>query len=47
MLMGWCFYKHGILPNEYRKLSYTDKMLMLSAVDYYSEQEQKALKKKK
>lgn len=43
MLMGYCFYKHGILPTEYRKLNLTDKILMLSAIEYFSEQEKKAL----
>lgn len=46
MLMGWCFYKHGVLPPDYRKLSDTDKMLMLSAIEYFSNEEKKALKKK-
>ena len=47
MLMGWCFYKHGILPNEFRELELTDKMIMLSAIEYFSEEEKKAMKKKK
>lgn len=45
-LMGWCFYKHGILPSEYRKLNYTDKMLMLSAINYYEKQKEKAMKRR-
>lgn len=45
--MGFCFYKFGILPSEYRKLNDTDKILMLSAIDFYSKEEEKAMKKKK
>lgn len=44
MLMGYCFYKHGILPTEYRKLSDDDKILMLSAIEYFSAEEEKAIK---
>ncbi len=44
--MGWCFYRHGILPSEYRKkVNTTDKMVMLSAIEYFSEKEKQANKK--
>lgn len=45
--MGWCFYKHGILPSEFRKEELTDKLVMLSAIEYFSNEEKKAMKKKK
>lgn len=45
--MGFCFYKYGILPPEYMKLNDTDKILMLSALEYYNKKEEKAMKKKR